>query len=165
MYGVYRAGISQVRLEQPDGTEVIGTVVLDPNDDRFLLYNVDLDTVPQNTLLAVNAVINPLVSGPNQGLPAPAEGIRYLLTEGTGSNDGYAAAWTGTKGQPLIAYANDIIEYDGTKWVVAFDHNSSPNNVQYVTNITTAIQYKWQSNAWTKSYQGLYKGGQWSLVL
>jgi len=165
MYGVYRAGISQVRLEQPDGTEVIGTIVIDPNDDRFLLYNVDPDTTPQNTLLAVNAVINPLVSGPNQGLPAPAEGIRYLLTEGTGSNDGYAAAWTGTRGQPLVAQANDIIEYDGTKWVVAFDHNSSSNNVQYVTNITTAIQYKWQDNAWTKSYQGLYKGGQWSLVL
>jgi hypothetical protein len=46
-------------LEQPDGSEVVGTIVLDPNDDRFVLYDVDIDTAPQNTLDAIDAVINP----------------------------------------------------------------------------------------------------------
>jgi hypothetical protein len=166
MYGTLRPGISQIRLELEDGSEVIGTVAYDPTDDRFLLFTVDEDTVPANTLLPVNAVIDPLRSGPDAGLPAPVIGQRYLLTENTGTWDaGNAQAWQGTSGQPLVALANDIIEYDGTQWQISFDSASSPDNIQYVTNITTGIQYEWTSTAWIKSYQGLYPGGTWSLVL
>jgi hypothetical protein len=165
MYGVLRDGISYVKLEQPDGTEVIGTVAYDPTDDRFLLFSVDQDTIPANTLDPVDAVINPLTAGPGAGLMIAALGQRYLLTEDTGSDNGYAAAWAGTGGQPLIATANDIIEYDGTRWQVSFDSVNSPDNIQYVTNITTAIQYRWTGSQWVKSYQGLYPGGQWRLVL
>jgi hypothetical protein len=166
VYGVLRAGVSYVKLEQEDGTEVIGTVAYDPTDDRFLLFSVDVDTVPANTLAPVNAVINPLISGPNAGLVAPALGQRYLFTEATGSFDeGSAVAWQGTSGQPLVAQANDIVEYDGSIWQVSFDSTSSPENLQYVTNITTGIQYQWTGSTWIKSYQGLYPGGTWSLVL
>jgi hypothetical protein len=166
MYGVLRPGISYIKLEQDDGTEVMGTVAYDPTDDRFLLFDVDTDTVPANTLDPVTAVINPLLSGPGAGLPAAAVGQRYLLTESTGSwDEGNAVAWQGISGQPLVAYANDIIEYDGTRWTIYFDNTSSPDNIQYVTNITTSIQYEWTGTSWIKSYQGLYPGGQWSLVL
>ena len=75
------------------------------------------------------------------------------------------SAWIGEGGQPLVASANDIIEYSGGRWVVSFDSGNSPVNKQYVTNITTEIQYEWTGTAWIKSYQGLYPGGQWSLVL
>ena len=166
MYGVLRPGISYIKLEQDDGTEVMGTVAYDPTDDRFLLFDVDQDTVPSNTLDPVTAVINPLLSGPGAGLPVAAVGQRYLLTEATGSwNDGNAVAWEGNSGQPLVARANDIVEYDGTRWTIYFDSVSSPDNIQYVTNITTSIQYEWTGSSWIKSYQGLYPGGQWSLVL
>jgi T4-like virus Myoviridae tail sheath stabiliser len=166
MYGTLRPGISYVSLEQPDGTDVIGTVTFDPADDRFLLWNVNEDTVPANTLSPVDAVINPLLSGPGAGLPDAVEGTRYLLTEGTGSWSGaIAEAWAGTSGQPMVAQANDIVEYDGSRWVVSFDSTSSPDNYQYVTNITTELQYRWTGEAWVKSYQGLYKGGLWTLVL
>lgn len=165
LYGTLRSGVSLVRLEQDDGSEVTGTVAYDPTDDRFLLFTVDQDTVPSNTLSPVNAVINPLRSGPGAGLAAATAGQRYLLTESTGSNDGNAEAWQGINGQPLIANTNDIIEYNGTQWIVSFDSLSSPNNLQYVTNITTEIQYVWTNNEWIKSYQGLYPGGKWSLVL
>jgi len=166
MYGTLRPGISYVSLEQPDGTDVIGTVTFDPSDDRFLLWNVNEDTVPSNTLSPVDAVINPLLSGPGAGLPDAEEGTRYLLTESTGSWSGTTAeAWAGTVGQPMVAMANDIVEYDGSRWVVAFDSTSSPDNYQYVTNITTELQYRWTGEAWVKSYQGLYKGGLWTLVL
>jgi hypothetical protein len=37
--------------------------------------------------------------------------------------------------------------------------------VEYVTNITTSIQYRWTGTEWVKSYEGLYPGGEWSLVL
>jgi hypothetical protein len=166
LYGVLRPGISQIRLEQQDGSEVIGTVAFDPTDDRFLLFSVDEDTVPSNTLNPVTAVIDPLRSGPGSGLLPDATGQRYLLTEATGTyNQGNAAIWQGNNGQPLVAQANDIIEYDGTKWIVAFESTSSPDNLQYVTNITTGIQYEWTGTAWIKSYQGLYPGGTWRLVL
>ena len=167
LYGVLRPGISYVRLEQEDGSEVTGTVSYDPTDNRFLLIDIDQDTVPANTLQPVTAVINPLLSGPNNGLPAPAVGQRYLLTEDTGSYDSPTSpeAWQGVGNVPLVAKANDIVEYDGLSWRVYFDSTSSPDNIQYVTNITTGIQYKWIDNAWIKSYQGLYPGGLWSLVL
>ena len=164
-FGVLREGISLVKLQQDDGTEVIGTVAYDPTDDRFLLFSVDPDTVPANTLSPVNAVINPLVSGPGAGLPAAAQGQRYLLTEDTGSDNGYAAAWAGVAGQYLVAQANDIIEYDGSRWIVVFDSVNSSVNIQYVTNLTTELQFEWTGETWIKSYQGLYPGGTWSLVL
>jgi hypothetical protein len=169
LYGTLRSGISYISLEQPDGTDVIGYVSFDPSDDRFLLWNVNEDTEPVNTLDPVDAVINPLLSGPGAGLPAAVTGTRYLLTESTG-------AWTGTspsawswqvagQTQPLVANANDIVEYDGARWVVSFDSATSPVNNQYVTNITTSLQYRWTGDAWVKSYAGLYKGGLWTLVL
>ena len=164
-YGVLRPGISQIFLEQSDGTEVAGTVAYDPSDDRFMLFTIDEDTKPQNTLSPVRSVIDPLRSGPGAGLPAAVAGQRYLLTENTGSDNGNAAAWAGVIGQPLIAKTNDIIEYIDGRWQVVFDNTSSPDNVQYVTNITTAIQYKWTGATWVKSYQGLYPGGQWRIVL
>jgi hypothetical protein len=164
-FGVVRPGISYIKLEQDDGTDVVGTIAFDPTDDRFLLFNIDVDTIPANTLDPVDAVIDPLRSGPNDGLDSALLGQRYLLTEATGSDNGYAEAWAGVSGQPLIAQANDIIEFDGTRWVVSFDSDNSLDNTQYVTNITTGIQYQWTGTTWIKSYQGLYPGGAWSLVL
>jgi hypothetical protein len=165
-YGVLRPGISQVRLVQADESEVIGTIVLDPNDDRFVLFDVDSDTAPQNTLDPIDAVINPLASGPQDGLDSSMEGQRYLLTEAVGSEDNLApaVAWQGANGRPLIANANDIIEYTGNYWRVVFRAEGQAAG-QYVTNITTGIQYEWNGDAWVKSYQGVYPGGTWSLVL
>ena len=164
-FGVIRPGISYITLEQEDGTEVTGTIAFDPTDDRFLLYSINQDTIPANTLDPVDAVIDPLRSGPGDGLDSSLLGQRYLLTESTGSDNGYAEAWAGVNGQPLVAQANDIVEYDGQRWIVSFDSENSPDNIQYVTNITTSIQYEWTGTAWIKSYQGLYPGGTWSLVL
>ena len=167
MYGTLREGISLIALEQDDGSEIYGTVTYDPSDDRFLFFDVDEATVPANTLAPVDAVINPLLSGPDAGLDPAEEGQRYLLTEATGDFDNYGnpSAWLGTGGQPLVAKANDIIEYSGGRWIVSFDSTSSPVNIQYVTNITTGLQYEWNGTAWIKSYQGLYPGGTWNLIL
>lgn len=167
MFGDLQNGISQVRLDNPyDGTIIVGTVAYHPTDDRFLLFTVDEDTIPQNTLQPVNAIIDPQRNGPGAGLPAAAAGQRYLLVGDTGTPD-YSAgaqAWTGVNGEVLYATANDIIEYDGEKWNIAFLHTNF-SDVQYVTNITTGIQYRWADGMWLKSYEGLYPEGEWSLVL
>jgi hypothetical protein len=169
LYGTLRPGISMIALEQDDGTEVYGTVAFDPTDDRFLLFTVDEATVPANTLLPVDAVIDPLRSGPDAGLISATEGQRYLLTEDTGSFENSdpdnPTAWLGEGGQPLVAHANDIVEYQNGRWLVSFDSTSSPVNKQYVTNITTGLQYEWAGTMWVKSYQGLYPGGRWNIIL
>jgi len=166
LYGSLRPGISQIRLIQPDETEVVGTVALDPNDDRFLLFNVDIDTTPQNTLDPIDAVINPLVTGPRPQ-DSVLQGVRYLLTEDTGSidNPNPATDWVGANGRGLVAQANDIVEYSNNYWRVVFRAATETNTTQYVTNITTDIQYKWVGDAWVKSYQGAYPGGTWRIVL
>ena len=165
-YGVLRPGISQLRLLQEDGTEIIGTIALDPNDNRFVIFDVDTDTTPQNTLDPIDAVINPLVSGPQDGLDSAIDGQRYLLTEATGDeyNTTPAVAWVGANGRQLVAEANDIIQYSNNYWRVVFRAVGAAAG-QYVTNLTTGIQYEWNGDAWVKSYQGVYPGGTWSLVL
>ena len=171
LYGALRNGISQVRLDNPYDTSIIvGTVSYDPTDDRFLLFTVDADTIPANTLDAVNAIVDPQAKGPDtiNGLPAAADGQRYLFINDTGSSStedpGFAQAWRGTDGSILVANTNDIVEYDGTRWNIAFD-SSNESNVQYVSNLTTTVQYRWAEGEWLKSYEGLYTEGNWSLVL
>lgn len=169
-YGAYRPGISQIRLNWPidnPDNQIIGTITVDPNDDRLVIYDVDPDTAPQNTLEPIDAIIDPLVSAPGFGLPTPVTGVRYLLTESTGSiaNSFNPEAWLGVGDQPLVASANDIIEWTGTRWQVVFVSEDQSSTTQYVTNITTGTQYEWDGQAWQKSYQGVYPGGTWTLVI
>lgn len=171
-FGTYRPGISQIRLNRPpvDANDtvpaIIGTIVVDPSDERLVLFTPDQDTLPQNSLDPIDAIINPLLSSPNHGLPAPVTGTRYLLTEDTGSSSNVynPQGWLGDNAQPLIAKANDIVEWNGQRWRIAFIADQE-TAVQYVTNITTGIQYEWTGQQWIKSYQGAYQPGAWALVL
>lgn len=163
VYGTLRPGISQIWLQNPYmNTDIVGTIVPDPTDDRLLIYNIDPDTLPQNTLSPVNSVVNPLISGPNAGLPGPVNGVRYLLVESVGSDTSTTVAWG-----DLIANANDIVEYDATegKWFVSFDSQNT-TTVEYVTNLTTSIQYRYTPDGvWMKSYEGWYDQGDYSIVI
>ena len=162
VYGTIRPGISQIWLQNPYmTTEIVGTIVPDPNDDRLLIYSIDPDTLPQNTLAPVDSVINPLVSGPGAGLPAPVNGRRYLIVESIGHVGDTTIGWG-----DLIASANDIIEYSSAlgKWFVSFD-SSLLADVQYVTNLTTAVQYRFTDDTWMKSWEGFYAAGDYSIVI
>jgi hypothetical protein len=155
-YGTLRPGITQIRFEDEDaGLEIVGTVAYNPTDEKKLIFTVDVDTLPENTLAPITKVINPLTAGPGAGLGAAATGQRYLLTESTRDAD----AWGG-----LDADANDIVQYDGTDWFVIFDASAS-NTREYVVNNHTSLQYKWTGEDWVRSYEGLYTGGQWSIVI
>ena len=159
-YGAYRPGISQIWLQNPYmETDIVGTIVVDPMDARILLYNVDPDTLPQNTLDPVNGIINPLVTGPNAGLPGPILGVRYLIVEDIGAVGSPTVAWGN-----LVAQANDIVEYNGSNWYVSFN-SSTHTGVQYVTNLNTNIQYRFADNSWVKSTEGWYGEGDYSVVI
>lgn len=167
-YGVLRPGVSYITLDDPANPDssIVGTITINPADDRILFFNIDPDTAPQNTLDPINAVIDPLISGPGDGLDSALDGQRYLLTEATGNinNVQNPTAWVGDQGRPLIANANDIIEFRNGWWQVVFD-SQVITQPQYVTNLNTGIQFRWTGSQWVKSIDGLYAGGSWSLVL
>lgn len=164
VYGKFKPGISQIWLQNPYmEDDIVGTIVPDPVDDRLLIYDIDPDTLPQNTLNPVDAVINPQLTGPNAGLPGPINGRRYLIVEDIGSLGSPTVSWGN-----LIANSNDIIEYDSAtnSWFVSFDAAQS-TSVQYVTNLTTTIQYRYvqTEGQWMKSYEGWYDQGDYSIVI
>lgn len=164
VYGTVKPGISQIWLQNPYmDTDIVGTIVPDPVDDRLLIYSIDPDTLPQNTLDPVDGVVNPQVTGPNAGLPGPVNGRRYLIVENIGSDGDTTVAWGN-----LVAKANDIIEYNATdaEWIVAFD-SEADTTIQYVTNLTTNVQYRYvpAEGAWMKAYEGWYDQGDYSIVI
>jgi hypothetical protein len=169
IYGVLENGISQVRLLNEDGvSEVVGTVSYHPTDDTLLIFNADIDTYPTNTLNNINAIIDPRKESVILLVQSAVTGTRFLIlndigASGTTSGDG-AIVWRGTNGNELVAHRNDIIQYNGVEWLVAFDSQQS-TSVQYVSNLNTGTQYKWNGDQWVKSWEGEYKNGEWSLVL
>jgi hypothetical protein len=169
IYGELQNGISQVRLLQEDGvSEVIGTVSYHPTDDTLLIFNVDIDTKPSNTLNPIDAIVDPHKQSAISLATSAVNGTRYLILNDIGSYDNApgndATIWRGTDGSQLIAHANDIIQYNGTRWTVSFD-SQTDNTLQYVSNLNTGTQYKWANQQWVKSYEGEYKEGLWTLVI
>jgi len=165
-YGELTNGISQIRLEQPNGSTIVGSIAFHPSDPFTMLFTVDPDTVPTNTVSSVLKVIDPLSSGPGAGLASVAQGQRYLILNDIGSNENGQGsdAWRGVNNADLVASANDIIEYDGQQWNVVFDSDEI-DTVEYVTTLSSGRQYKWENGNWVKSYEGEYLNGDWALVL
>ena len=159
-YGKVINGTSQIRLDQPNGNQIIGTIATTTLDDTILLYTIDDDTIPSNTLTAVKKIINPATFNPG----TPANGDRYLVINDVG--DSTASFQSSTWGT-LVARVGDIIEYNSStgKWNIAFDASDPDSTQHYVTNLNTGIQYKFNGTEWVKSYEGVYRQGTWSIVL
>jgi hypothetical protein len=159
-YGKVINGTSQIRLTQPNGNQIVGTIATTTLDDTILLYTIDSDTIPSNTLTAVKKIINPATFDPG----TPANGDRYLVINDVGdSTASFQSATWGT----LVASVGDIIEYNSAtgKWNVAFDASNPDSTQHYVTNLNTGIQYRFNGTEWLKSYEGVYTQGNWSIVL
>jgi hypothetical protein len=169
--GKFRAGLSQLRFNQPDNTEVIAYIGLDPSDESSMVLNIDTDTIPSNTTIAgrgtVDAVINPETYNPT----GVATGKRFLILEDININSAYNTpgydgpdAWKNADNSDFQAHANDIIEWDGVAWNIVFN-STTQSNVVYITNSYTGTQYKWDQKAWSKTYEGVYDSSLWRLVL
>lgn len=165
-YGAVRNGISRVRLLQSNGSDLVGTIALHPADDTLVLFTPDMDTMPANTMSPIDAIINPQNINVDQNLLTPATGTRYLLLHAVGSagDPELAPAWNPAGNPPLIANANDIVEFNGVYWIVSFD-SQNENQLEYVTNMNTGSQYKWNAGSWAKSIEGRYGNDSWSLTL
>lgn len=166
IYGKITNGVSQIKLLTPIGNTIVGTISLHPMDSKILIVSLFQDTLPRNTQRPINAIIDPEHVNVEDRLLNPATGTRYLLTNPIGSytNIDGAMGWKGQDSQDLVAHAGDIVEYNSSHWVVAFDsHNIT--SVEYISNLNTNIQYCYNGNEWIKSVDGLYEGGRWSLIL
>ena len=167
-FGNFQSGVTEIRLRHPDGiSEVVGTIAPHPTDETVLLYSPNIDTLPANTLTAVDAIIDPTtVDINNSNLLTPAIGTRYLILNPIGSYNNHESAIAWDSSNPtFVANRNDIIEYTSNGWVVSFDSASSAS-YQFVTNLNTSVQYKWdyQAMEWSKSVEGLYDQEDWSIV-
>lgn len=161
-YGTLRPTISQIRLKtNPDlddwDHDLVGTIQMDANHPNKLFWQIDPDTLPGNTLSPVEAVINPLSSWPGEGLPLPASGTRYLVVSDLG---GPSQAW-GT----LQAKANDIIQYANGQWSVAFHPTQGETTPQYLVNLYTGRQLRWNGWDWVLTIDGTYAPGYWRISL
>ena len=171
--GTFRAGLSQLRLTKPDNNEIVAYISLDPTDEKRMILNFDADTVPSNTIISgrgtVDAIINPETFNPT----GRVTGTRYLILEDININSQYndpgydgPDAWKNADNSDPQAYANDIIEWDGSQWNTMFN-SSTATEATYITNSYTGIQYKWipVDQSWSKSFEGLYDKALWRLVL
>jgi hypothetical protein len=159
IYGQIKPGVSQIWLQNPFmDTEIVGTITFNPGDDRLLIFEIDPDTLPQNTLSPVSSVINPQNKGPDHGLPVAANGQRYLIVEDIADS---SEAWG-----VISAKANDIIQYSSSTglWYVSFESNST-TTTQYVLNLTSQIQYRYADGVWVKAFEGWYDQGDYSIVI
>ena len=238
--GKYTAGLAKIYLLQPDGSEVVGYLSINPLDESEMVVNWDEDTFPTNDMIvgparetgqrgSFDAVIDPTTTGPSNLVV----GTRYLIIDNIGGgvrdtfvtglkiqrittavefdkvndchvfvdgvevglgtpierdgnyiiilaafipvgrtvtyvlnlNEDGPDAWKNNNGTDFIAEANDIIEWDGSKWWVVFSADENSENLIYQTNIYTLVQYKWNGVNWVKSFDGDYRRGAWRLEL
>jgi hypothetical protein len=166
--GVYSADVSRIYFNNLDSNvTVTGTFVLNPFDEGKIEVNFDADTFPTDTVIdsktTVDYIINPLNFDPTD---IKVIGLRLLLLDSIGdapTGEG-SAAWKNTDNSNLVASANDIVAWDGAKWVIVFDA-SEADSITFVTNLNTGIQYRYKDNEWLLSIDGEYPVGTWRIDL
>jgi len=171
-YGQITPNITKIRLKLDPNldvtdSDIIGGIEQDPLNQNVLLFTPDIDTLPPNTLQPITTIIDPIEISPGNGLPLAATGQRYLLTSADSAGEEPAIppnVPTSPWGQMLVAYPNDIIEFNGINWVVSFDSQNSVG-LNYLVNNANASQYRFDSvtRDWTYTYYGLFGPGYWRI--
>jgi hypothetical protein len=158
-YGKFNSGASRLRLKYHGNitdvsSDIVGTMFA-TTDPTLLKLEIDTDTLPENTLSSVDRVIDPSIAKPGfNGIPNPYLGQRYLCIDSATSD----SAWN------INIYANDIIEYNGSEWIIVFNA-SMIEAEEFVTNSGSLQQFKFVDGEWIDTYQGIYDAGFWKLEL
>lgn len=161
-YAEYNINASQLRvtlgpLENLNQYQASGWIDYHPYNQNLILWTVDPSTLPSTTLDPITAVVNPLTKGPGIGLPPPTVGQRYLLTEKPADT---SAAWGAISAEP-----NDIVEFNGTTWLVSFSAANYVGNIQYVSNQFSGKLLIWDGAQWADYILNRYGPGYWNLAL
>lgn len=166
-YDRYRPGISKLMLKTNEDlddrdSDIVGVMEIDQDEPNKIYFTIDPTTLPQNTIPAINGVIDPHKSWvPVNGepvdnpIPNPVIGTRYLIINHISP---------GTRWGNLSAKPNDIIEYiGGGMWSLAFDSDSPVK--QIVLNKKTGKQLTWNGKDWHITIDGVYQPGMWRIAL
>ena len=189
--GGYRPG-SEIWFKKANGTEILGTFVINPLDPKILTVSLDADTYPGNTDIessviglesrgTIDAIIDPYkfspleTHGTHSNIPL---GIRYLVLDDVnpnGTNQDGPDSWKNLNGSDPVIIANSIVEWTGSAWTTIW--NPEENTLEdasitgedfvptYIQNIRTGIKYKWDGMQWLKAFEGEYRPGQWNFKL
>ena len=169
-YGQITNNITKIRLKLDPNIEVthsdiIGSISLDPIRQNILIFSADIDTLPATTIPPIIAIIDPTEIYPGNGLPLASPGQRYMLTSVDSAVHDMAippgvllSPW----GQNIVAYPNDIIEFNGISWVVIFDSRNA-TGTNYVVNNSDSTQYTFDGTHWHYTYYGEYSPGYWRI--
>jgi hypothetical protein len=163
---------SRIFLTSLDTDAVLtGTIALNELDETILIVNWDVDSFPDDDIISsdigdrtsIDYIIDPRRRNPSD-IKTP--GTRILLLDDIGGEDALesAIAWKNVDNSQLVASANDIIEWTGTKWNIIFDA-SETDEITYITNLNTGIQYRFSNGEWLISVEGDYPVGTWRLDL
>lgn len=169
-YGQITPNITKIRLKLDPNldvtdSDIIGGIEQDTLNQNVLLFTPDIDTLPANTLQPIVTIIDPTEVWPGNGLPLAAAGQRYLLTSSNSAGEEPAIppnVPTSPWGQMIVAYPNDVIEFNGISWVVSFDSQNSVG-LNYLVNNANSSQYRFDGVDWTYTYYGLYGPGYWRI--
>jgi hypothetical protein len=141
-----------------DSFFVTGVISENPNDSSTLLFDLDQDSLPANTLPEVNAFVDPRTQSPGDGLPAAVAGQRYVALETIVEAPGVEWGWG------ISMNAGDIVQYNGVDWEVVFD-SAAAQNAEWITDLADGDQWRWTGEEWIHSYRGTYHAGFWRIVI
>ena len=136
--------------------DIVGSISSHPLDQNLLYWTVNPSTVGLTTLADIDAVINPQTVWPSNGLQPSAFGQRYLLVDEIAS---VSAAWGSIDAAP-----NDIIEYDGIRWILSFD-SSAQHSDQLIKNKFNKKYLRYSQNTWSMWPPTDLMPGEWRLSL
>lgn len=167
----FEEGISLLRLKRSDlEYEITGSFAVTPSDPTEAVVNWDVDSIPTDTVITgptgarskIDYVIDPQKSSPVDLQSSGNPRILILNDIGDSSNTDGADAWKNLDGTDFVASANDIIEWDGSKWHTVFDASEHDDSqTVFTTNLNTGIQYKFEDSEWLLSFEGEYPNGAW----
>lgn len=151
-------------IESSQG-DIIARMQFEQNSNVAEL-ELNIDTIPADSVRysPISAVVNPVSKSPGNGLPLAVPGQRYLITS-SHDFDSEAAIQSLHPSNPwgvLVAFANDIIEFDGTQWKVIFNSRIETNE-HIITNLSNSNKYKFVNGEWIYLYQGTFNPGYWRL--
>ena len=134
---------------------------------QVLLLNWDTDSFPSDTVIAARTSIDYIIDPTNfNPTTIRTSGVRLLLLEDVGNADATESpiAWQNADNSGLVAKANDIVEWNGSKWIIVFD-STAATEITYTTNLNTGVQYRFNNNEWLLSIDGEYPVGTWRVEL
>ena len=150
------SGVTESVVNDTDSIQIISTSVLASkvSDHRITVNGVEVGSTSKVSADGFYTIILDTFADVN------SEITYTLFTTETGPT-----AWKNADGTDFVAEENDVIEWDGTSWRVVFSARDNTDQIVYLTNIFTNTQYSWNGVYWGKSFEGVYRSGEWSLEL